>query len=279
MFFKTRKVNGMPIIIRILLPELKDGKVISNELNNPEVGTKHADNIIELENEIHIVELQTGHTKTRDLYRFILYADLIRNDESYDVKKRKPIHIYIIYKDKINKIYEYKDDVFYHRFNPISLKDYNGDEIRERIKEKIEKGEFLTEDEIILFDFIPLLGSNKKTEKELLEIMIKLVNKDSNLTDNERQSIMLGQFLLAVGLSNENEEELRRWINMLDETDVMEIIQQGWKEDGIKIGIMKGRDEALNSVAKNMLKNNDSIEHIAKSTGLSIKQIEELKGK
>lgn len=212
--------------------------------------------------------------KKEDLYRFYHYYALVVDNDSYDVKNNKPVYIIIIYIDEIDKIPILKNGSVTVKFYIFSLKDYNADEHLQKIENKIKNKQPLNKKEKQILEYIPLLKS-EKTEKELLEKTIKLVSKDKNLTDKEKQSIGKGQLLLALGFSK-TEEEFNKWVDTMAEKDILDLVKEMQKERFIKEGIIQGKEEGILSVAKRMLKNNFSINDIIKNTKLSRKQIEQL---
>ena len=53
--------------------------------------------------------------------------------------------------------------------------------------------------------------------------------------------------------------------------------QRIWKEEGMKRGMKEGMEKSKEEIAINLLRENLPIDLIAKSTGLTIKRIDELK--
>lgn len=274
-FIKTRKIGRIPFVIKWLCPDILDNVInVSTEINNPKYHTKVSDCLIETETAFYIAEFQKGHAKKEDIYRFYHYHALVVDNDSYDVKNNKPVYIIIIYIDEIDKIPILKNGSVTVKFYIFSLKDYNADEHLQKIENKIKNKQPLNKKEKQILEYIPLLKS-EKTEKELLEKTIKLVSKDKNLTDKEKQSIGKGQLLLALGFSK-TEEEFNKWVDTMAEKDILDLVKEMQKERFIKEGIIQGKEEGILSVAKRMLKNNFSINDIIKNTKLSRKQIEQL---
>lgn len=74
-------------------------------------------------------------------------------------------------------------------------------------------------------------------------------------------------------------EELEETVTRVFEEqggDIMSTIAEKWIEEGVKIGVEKGMEKAKLETARELVKNGVDIDVIARSTGLSRGEIEEL---
>lgn len=290
-FNKTRIDSKIPFIVSLLCPLIKDIVNVSTELNDPKSNSKFSDIIIETKDKIFIIEFQTSGRRIKDLHRFINYYGNILNSKKYDFKLKKQVYAIIIYTEKVEKNFMYKNGFGLFKFITFSLKDYDGDEYLNKIKSKIENNIELSKKEKQILQYIPLFHS-KKSPKELLKETIKLVDKDNYLTDDEKTDIREGQMLLALGFSETN-EEFEEWLNMILESEsILETFKKDCRERGRQEGKLEGRQEGRQegrregrreglemgviSVVKAMIDNNYPIDEISHISGLSVDKIESI---
>lgn len=221
-----------------------------------------------VDGELINLEFQSNRVNDEDIERFGVYALLLR------VIYKKRVHSVILLTPNItteNVIkYHINDETSYEMFTT-SLKDFNGDEIRDGLKYKIKNNIKFNEEDVMDFVLTPLMkiDSNigdfirenvylvkkiKATEKDILFMEAMLVMEiDNFVRDEELNRIIKG--------------ELRMKLSIIDEI-VDDILEEG-EEKGIVIGTEKNKIQ----VAKDMIKEGYSEEEILKISRITSKQL------
>ena len=216
----------------------------------------------------------------------------MNNNYSKEAFERNISYAMGIYKSKEIRGSKYS----FNKILQINLNNFtfeNNDREAEEYALRNENGEYLTEKIKIINIYLPNIRKkyyNKEELNELDKVMLVLNEEDNNnlsklykgekvmedyVKDAKRASISDD----IVGLyDKELHEELLRNTELYNAEQ--KGIKQG-KKDGIKEGKEKGIKEGIKQkaieTAKNMLKDNLSVDMISKYTGLDIKEIEKLK--
>ncbi len=130
-----------------------------------------------------------------------------------------------------------------------------------------------------------LLIEKSKTQDEIIESIEKVLTTNLKVSDKK----LLKRFIYYILNKKIPEEKTEKFLKILDRKEEnnmrwVETLLNGFDEkyeEGIKQGISQGKKQGISqgilSVAKNMLKDNVKIEDIKKFTGLSKKEIQDLK--
>jgi predicted transposase/invertase (TIGR01784 family) len=110
-----------------------------------------------------------------------------------------------------------------------------------------------------------------KDEKKLREVIKNVVEliKEENILDVK----MFARWINRIFEKNLCDEEIEKIRDITEVKSMLETLVENIKEEGIKEGIK----ETEISIARKMLKEKFPIEMIEKITGLSVREIEELK--
>ena len=209
---------------------------------------------------IYHIEFQSKMPSKKDLSRFLEYDAAVRKQYP-----KTEIKSYILLTANINSklakspLYILKDITPEY----IVLNQFNGDDILNNIKHKINNNINLTEKEQVQLVLIPFSKTSKKLSKQIIKAA-KLIAKT-----NKEYSEDLARLLMLFSEKFLNKEEKSELIEVLKmRIESVEIYGDKREEKGIE----KGKLET----AKNMLNNGFSIEDISLCTNLNPEQINNL---
>ncbi len=223
------------------------------------------DMIMELDHVIVLTEFQSTPMRTRDDRRCRLYTALV----DYARDNDKPILIFVISTAEKTKIREYKlNEHCVFRIPVISLKDFDGDEVINNIIHKLENNEKITTDEILYLALVPFMSSKNSLEEQIAKTVETLDKvRDSLETESD---FAFGIELLIVEKFIKEKRQHSKLTSIL--RDTMRIIAE-WRQEDYENGKQKGMNIEKINTAKNMIKENYSIEEIMKITQLNKKTI------
>ncbi|GFZ30070.1 hypothetical protein CSC2_05960 [Clostridium zeae] len=221
-FFKDNAVKFFGIDTRIIAPA-------ETEIKNVDIRTNYTDYLFYTEdgNYLHF-EFQTTDKK-EDIKRFLYY------DASLFYKDRRKIRTMVIYSADIDDAeihidagsINYKIEAFY-------MKNLNGDEKFEILKNKIKNNKKLTSYDILTLSFLPLMSSKVSKSERTLE-GIELAN---SIEDSE---IKLKCLTLLYALFDKFGDQISkmRFKEVFSMTDIGKMI----RDEGLKEGREEGRGE------------------------------------
>jgi hypothetical protein len=194
---------------------------------------------------IHIEE-ETDISR-RDLYRFCGYQVDLSQKHGIDF-----VTVILTFKTAAQKRLETPTLIFCPWI--VNLRERDADELLEKIKEKIRRGEEINELELV---FLPVCGSKERSVEQLLEEGIKLAMETPSKEKVAALMLMLTNRLVEA-------EELKRiWeeFKAMTRLKVLEVAEE--------IGMEKGMER----VARIALKKEMPLESIQELTGLSRERI------
>jgi hypothetical protein len=152
----------------------------------------------------------------------------------------------------------------------IKLKNYTAEEFEEKIGENP-----------LAAAYLPLTDYPKE---ERPVIKAKAMKGISGIPEGKKRATLYSLIQESIKLDSEEEKQFRELVQdnpMYQEVKMLQSVKEVGIEEGIEIGVEKGigigRDEALETTAKNLLKNGWlSQQQIAEATGLDIAIINEL---
>jgi hypothetical protein len=169
-FFKDNAVEFFGIDTKIVAPA-------ETEIKNVDIKTNYTDYLFYTEdnNYLHF-EFQTTDKK-EDIKRFLYY------DASLFYKDRRKIRTVVIYSADIEDAEIHIDaGSINYNIEAFYMKNLNGDEKLEMLKNKIRNKEKLTSDDILTLSFIPLMSSKiSKSERTLEGIELANSIEDSEV--------------------------------------------------------------------------------------------------
>ncbi|WP_209121184.1 Rpn family recombination-promoting nuclease/putative transposase [Alkalihalobacillus sp. BA299] len=127
---------------------------------------------------------------------------------------------------------------------------------------------------------LALLGKMGYDQREKVIIKIQFLRMLLNLElDPARQQLVAGIFENYFKLSKDEESQLHGQLKHIPKDEVNHIMElmTSWERKGIEKGKMEGKIEEKNAIARRMLQKGFCIQEIIDITGLSEKEIKELK--
>ncbi len=254
--------------------ELNLPKIISvkpTELPVINVSDRNMDFVFELEdNSLLHLEFQTTWKKA-DLLRFAQY------DIALYQKERRKINTVVIYSGKYESA-ENELDMGSNKYKVLQvfMIKYDGIKRYKEIKGKIEKGEPLTDKDLMDLVFLPLMRNEKSEEevtKEALELAIEIPDENKKeavigsllgFSDNYVREEYLNKLKevirmtkIGASLFEEGMEKGERKGKLEGERElIIEILNQRFGEDfdkRLKEKIRKANEETINQIKKNIL--------------------------
>ena len=225
-FFRQSAVGFFGIDAVIIAPaetELKDIKINTSFMDY----TFYTDDGNYLHFEFHTTN------KAEDLSRFMFY------DASLYYKSRRKVRTMVVYSADISNVdtnidagsIKYEVEAFY-------MNKLDGDEKYNKLKEKIESNENLTDEDILSLTFIPLMnGKLTKTDRTIKSI--ELASQISQVDEKIKCLTMLFALLEKFG-DKESKQKFKEVFNM---TDIGKMILEDGIEQGKKQGKIEGRIE------------------------------------
>lgn len=198
-------------------------------------------------------EFQTTNKGVADLRRFRAYEALLSHQTGKDVVT------YVIYSGDItNPKDTYYTGISEYRVKTISMASKDGDEVFNALIDKIQSGKDLTVHDIIELTFTPIMGGKQSKVDKILQAirLVKDVDKNYRYDVESILYAFANKFLDKADLEKVKEE--------LRVTEIgRSLVEEGKKEKAIEIA-----RELLDIL---------SVEMIAKKTGLTVEEVEELK--
>ena len=254
--------------------EVKD--FLATEIISIENQTKFVDMLIKTVDDLLIhIEFYSGNIEKSIMYRNNAYSADLANITKQDII---PVIISLGEKDK--SVLEIKNENNYYAPHCFFLREYNGDKILKRIKNKLKNKKTLTGEDLFFLVFLPFT-SHERSDEKMAEEMFELTNHVP-LSEEQKYHIKKCQKIILEIYFDDNEEkmiELEGMINMqcsyfnrYEEKIVTEGIEQGRKE-GRKEGILENSKE----IAKKLKTDKKyTLQEIAQITKLNIKTIQQL---
>ncbi|QAA33536.1 DUF4351 domain-containing protein [Clostridium manihotivorum] len=236
-FFKDNAVEFFGIDTKIVAPA-------ETEIKNVDIKTNYTDYLFYTEdnNYLHF-EFQTTDKK-EDIKRFLYY------DASLFYKDRRKIRTVVIYSADIDDAeicidagsINYKIEAFY-------MKNLNGDEKLEMLKNKIRNNEKLTSDDILTLSFIPLMSSKLSKSERTLE-GIELAN---SIEDSE---VKLKCLTLLYALFDKFGDQIskKRFKEVFSVTEIGKMIRDEGKAE-ILIKLLNKKFKKLSQEYEERIKN------------------------
>lgn len=278
MIFKDVCEEDARTFLNILGKKSKKVKIITKELRQLDPTTFVPDIILELDDEILIIELQSIKLEKKHHQRFYIYVAI----STYRLDKiKKEVNLCVFTTAEKSKQVTYKinkDNVF--KYDVISLSDYDADEIINTINYKLENDIEITAKELILFSLVPIIEKTGDVEKYIDYVVDTLIEfKD---LPHSIKSLLYGIEWLIVDKFVVNVQKRNILCDLLgDRMSLMyeygenkekKGIQKGIKQ-GIKQGVQKGED----NIILNLLRAGQSPHKIASDAGVPLSRVNAIK--
>lgn len=231
-----------------------------------EVKENRTDYIFLLEdNTLLHLEFATAITKGI-LNRFALYdARLISRDDRH-------VNTAVVYSGRVETAPSVlKRGSITYRVTNVYMKSFDGDLEYQRLRDKIENNETLTEEDTLKLVFLPLMKS-ENSEDEMAIQAAELAKE----IKGEIKTLIIGA-IVAITDKFMAENYKKKLLEVLRMTQIEQWIREEGKIEGRLEGRLEGKLEGKIEIAKAALKEGADIEFVAKITGLSNEVILNLK--
>ena len=163
------------------------------------------------------------------------------------------------------------------------MKKFNGDEYLNSIRKKFNDNKELTSHDCAIIETIPDMKNTGKTDTIIEELCY--IIKNGNININNRITLQSTMWL-NIDYYVKNREKRKKLMEMIDVKNSLESEYEKWKkeyenkgeEKGKKEGRIEGRREKEKEIIYNLL-NYMKPKEIAKTTGISLKEINKITGK
>ena len=223
-------------------------------------------------------EFESGYDR-KDLVRFMVADAMLYANEG------KPIRTIVVYSADIRKTattldagaIQYSVDAFY-------MSRLDGDRTYEGLRDKVEAGETLNKQDLMSIVFLPLMNNSvgKDTRfEQAAALSMGIEAYDEKLQIQAMITLLSEKFIQDTGKLRRIEEVMNMGalVEMILADGRLEGRAEGIAEgrlEGRAEGKLEGRTEGIAYVAKSMLRDNFTIDTIAKYTGLTESAILEL---
>jgi hypothetical protein len=220
------------------LPKIK--KVLPTNLPSVTAQELRSDNVFLLEDESVLIIDFESTVKREDFIKYLGYVYFISKMYCQLENRLYNITVAIIYTGDMKTAPDrFSLGCLDFNLTQVFLSNFDGEEWYEALKQKVESGEMLSDEEIIRFIYLPLTESRKKKKQSLIERTIGLAKK----VNDEQQKIFIIAGVLAATdkfIDRDYLNIVREWIKMtqiarLFEEEKMDAVNKARKDDKIKL--------------------------------------------
>ena len=241
------------------------------------VDEKRSDNIFLLEDNSLLIKEYESSADVKNLIKYGHYA--FRVAEKYYEDKPQKVTIVVIYTGDIQKAADSIDlGCMQLKVQQVFLSKYDSEAMYEELKQKIQSGERLSEEDEMRFIIMPLTAKDEK--QELIEKSVSLAKE---IDDEESQSFIIAGILTATDrfINKDYSNKIKEWLRMtqvgrLFEEEKIEYAKEYAKEYAEE-KVNEKLSERNQEFAKSLLESDVDIKIIMKSTGLKKAEILKIK--
>ena len=235
-------------------------ELLPTNLPTVEAHEQRLDNLLKLEDGSYaIVDYESVYDEN-DMLVYLSYCVKVLNRYGMNIRLR----IVIIYtadvtRDEVKTVYE--NDGVSMKITPAFLSELDSAEIRQRVTDKIERGEPLTDSELMEFIVLPLTYKGKEKKQEAIREAISLAKR----VPDEKTSVFLISGVVVFGdkvIDSETAEKAKEWIRMTKVGRAFELEKERAVEQAI--ARTKERTEAQKTV--------DHVESVAHGFQVSVEE-------
>lgn len=222
------------------LPELKIVDILPTNLPVIESNELRLDNLFLLsDGSLAIIDYESSFSRENFVKYLNYIARVIRRfairRELKDLKQLKMVVIYTADVERAEERYDLGGLILV--VESAYLIHLDGSQIYHRLKNKIDAGEKLTEEELMELMILPLTVKGKKRKQETIE---KAVNLGKRLPDRE------GQLKVIAGILTFTDKVIdRAYAKKLEEEMQMTLVGQMLMDEGYQRGIEKGIEKGI----------------------------------
>ena len=174
MIFKEVSEEDARIFLDILGKKSKKVKIMTTELRQLDPTTFVPDIILELDDEILIIELQSTKVGKKHHQRFHIYVAI--SDYKFDsIPKEVNLCVFTTAEESKKIIYTVNNDNDFI-YDVISLTDYDSEEIINTINDKLKDNNEISGKELILFALVPIIEKNDGVEDYVEYVVNTLID-------------------------------------------------------------------------------------------------------
>ena len=264
MIFKNVNEDDARIFLDILGKKSKKVKIMTTELRQFDPTTFVPDIILELDDEILIIELQSTKVGKKHHQRFHIYVAL--SDYKFDdIQKEVNLCVFTTAEEsKKITYYVNKDNSFIYEV--ISLTDYDSDEIINTINDKLKSNAEITGKELILFALILIIEKTGNVE-DYVEYIVNTLLELKGLAPSIK-ALVYGIEWLIVDKFVSDEQTRNILCDKLG--DRMSLIHEYARNK---------EEKAENRIISNLLESGMSAEEIAKTAKIPLSRVKAIEKK
>lgn len=249
------------------VPKIK--QLLPSEFPAVRADEKRSDTLFELsDGSLLMLEYESNSRIVENHIKYVEYIHRIMHRYYQKEGKIRKVRVVVVYTSDVTEVKGGLDaGDLQLRTEAILLHEYNGDAILEKISNKIDNGDPLTDEDHMKLSFAPLMHSRFKTRQEMIKESIELAK---HIPDEREQVQVIAGILTATDkfIDKEYAKQVRSWLKM---TQVGRII-----EVEIEEAVEKAQQEKALEIAR-LLKGDLPDEVIAKKTGLDLRVVKKLK--
>ena len=280
MIFKDVAEEDARLLIDIMGIKSKKVKIMTTELRQLDPTTFIPDIILELDDEIRIIELQSVKVGRKHHQRFFIYL-AISVYKFDDIGKEVNLSVFTTAEESKKITYSInKDNDF--TYEVISLADYDSEEIINTIKDKIKNNVEITRKELLLFSLVPIIEKTGHVENYVEYVVNTLIDL-KGLTPSIK-ALAYGIEWLIVDKFVKDEQTRNILCDLLGER--MSLIHEYGKNKenkgfsrGISRGISRGVSRTEERIVRNLLDAGNSPQKIANETKIPLSRVNAIKRK
>ena len=268
MIFKNVSDEDARVLLDIIGKKSDKVKIWTRELRLLDPTTFRPDIILELDDEILIIELQSTKVRKKHHKRFHVYV-AITDYNLDDNSKEVNLCVFTTAEDSKQIVYQVNKSNYF-KYEVISLSEYDTGEIINTINDKKERHIEITGKELILFALVPIIEKSGNVEYYIDEIVDTLINL-KNLAPSIK-ALVFGIEWLIVDKFVQDERKRNILRDVLG--DRMSLIHE-YGQDKEKKGILKGEER----IVRNLLKSGMDAETISKTAKIPLARVKSIERK
>lgn len=269
------------------LPKIK--QVLSTNLPVIQANELRMDNLFLLEDDTFLLVDYESTYKQENMLKYLNYVLRVLERYNKDYGIDMQIFVVIIYTADVSEEVT-RDTLDVHsvsmKLEQAYLSRLDSELIKADLTSHIKQGKKLTDEQLMQYIILPLTYSGEEKKKIAIKELFELTK---DIKEEETQLFLLSGILVFTDkvIDEETAKQIKEWIRMtkvarLFEEEkleaVNEIINQKEKEKIEAVNeVLYQKENAVKQIAKNLLDSGIDILYIMKATGLTKRELEEIK--
>ncbi|MCD7762853.1 MAG: hypothetical protein LUI14_06575 [Lachnospiraceae bacterium] len=182
-------------------------------------------------------EFQSTNGGVKDLRRFRAY------EANLSYLLQRPVTTYVLFSGKIkHPMTELKEGLYTYRVQAIIMSERNADELLERLRDKVNRKELLTREDLVVLPLLPVYGG-ESSQLERIQNAFEIVSKAEQVSHEDIQKIEAAIYAMATKFLNHNElESIKGGVKM---TYLGQLLVADGRKEGRLEGRLEGHKEGL----------------------------------